>query len=60
MSDRDRVHSNRMLIRETISLRDREMVINLIVMDMPNFDVIFGMNFLSKHRVEIDYRKKKV
>lgn len=49
-----------MLIRETISLRDREMVINLIVMDMPNFDVIFGMNFLSKHRVEIDYRKKKV
>lgn len=36
------------------------MVIYLIVINMPYFDMIFDMNFLSKYGVEIDYRKKKV
>lgn len=36
------------------------MVIDLRVMDKPNFDVILDIVFLSKYRVEIGYRKKMV
>lgn len=41
-----------MLIRETIT--------NLIVIDMLNFDMILGMDFLNIYKVKIDYRKNKV
>lgn len=37
-----------------------DLVINLIMFDMSDFDVILGMNFLSKYRVEINCRNKKV
>lgn len=60
MLDRNRVYSSHMLIREITFLTGQEMVVDLIVMDMPNFDVIPNMDFLSKYRVEIDYRKKNV
>lgn len=33
---------------------------DLIVMDMSDFGIIVGMDFLSTYKVEIDYRKKKV
>lgn len=36
------------------------MVTNLIMMDMPNFDVILDIEFLSRYWIEIDYRMKKV
>lgn len=36
------------------------MVMNLIVINMPNFDVILDMDFLSLYRAEIDYKKRKV
>lgn len=36
------------------------MVLNLIIMDMPDFDMILGMDFLSIYKVEIDSKKKKV
>lgn len=36
------------------------MVIDLIVIDMSDFDVILGIDFLSKYGVEINYTKKKV
>lgn len=36
------------------------MVIYLIVMNMPNFDMILSIDLLSGYRVKIDYRKKKV
>lgn len=36
------------------------MTINLLVIGMPNFDVIFSIDFLSKYGIEINYRKKKV
>lgn len=43
-----------------VSLRGRENVINLIIMGMPDFDAILGMDFLSKYGAEIDYKNKKV
>lgn len=36
------------------------MVVDLSVFDMPNFDIILGMDFSSRYGAEIDYRKKKV
>lgn len=36
------------------------MTTDLIVFDMPDFNVILGMDFLSLYGAKIDYRKKKV
>lgn len=49
-----------MLIKKTISLKGWELTIILIVIDMPYFDVILNIDFLSWYGVEIDYRMKKV
>lgn len=35
------------------------MVMDLLIMDMLDFNVILGMNFLSKYGAEVDYTKKK-
>ena len=45
---------------ETIVINGRELTIDLIVFDMPDFDVILGMDFLSKYGAKIDCSKKKV
>lgn len=49
-----------MLIRNMVSLRGQEMVVNLIVIDMPNFDVILDMDFLGRYGAKTGCRKKKV
>lgn len=49
-----------MLLGKPIFLKGWEMVVDLIVFDMLDFNIILGMNFLSCYKVEIDYRKKKV
>lgn len=36
------------------------MVVDLIVMDMPDFDIILGMDFLGKYGAKIDFKKKKI
>ncbi|XP_062075883.1 uncharacterized protein LOC133780013 [Humulus lupulus] len=38
----------------------RELYVDLIVLDLSNFDVILGMNFLSKYGASIDCKCKKV
>lgn len=37
-----------------------ELVIELIVIDMPKFDMIIDMDFLNGYEIQIDYRKKKL
>ncbi|KAL5553968.1 hypothetical protein UlMin_041370 [Ulmus minor] len=39
---------------------DRELFVNLIVLDMHDFDVILGMDWLSKYNATIDCRKRRV
>lgn len=60
ISNRDKVHNKYIWIGETTSLGGKKLVVNLIVMDMLNFGLILGMDFLRKYRVEINCRKKKV
>lgn len=49
-----------MLIEEIVSLRCQKLVIDLIVMDIPDFDMILDIDFLSNYETEIDYKKSKV
>lgn len=36
------------------------MIVDLILMDISDFDVILSIDFLSKYRVKIDCRKKMI
>lgn len=60
MLDGDKILSNQILLGKTMFLRNREMIVDLIVFDMFNFDIILGIDFLSHYGVKIDSRKKKV
>ncbi len=43
-----------------IIVDDRKLCVDLIVLDMHDFDVILGMDWLSKYNATIDYRKRRV
>lgn len=60
MPHRNKIYNSHMLIREIGFLRGQKMVVNLIVKNMPNFDMILNMEFLSRYRIKINYKKKKV
>ena len=36
------------------------LTVDLRVMDMPEFEVILGMDWLTAHRIVIDYDRKRV
>lgn len=59
MPNGDRMLSNPMLLGETMILRGQELVINLIVLDMLDFNMILGINFLTKYEAKINCRMKK-
>ncbi|KAL0295660.1 UNVERIFIED_CONTAM: hypothetical protein Scaly_3094300 [Sesamum calycinum] len=43
-----------------VRIGDVNLPVDLVVMDLKEFDVILGMDWLAQHRVVIDYYKKKV
>ena len=43
-----------------VKINGRELLVNLIVLGMINYDVILGMDRLSKHNATIFCKKKKV
>ncbi|XP_074323595.1 uncharacterized protein LOC141660507 [Apium graveolens] len=43
-----------------IVVGDRNCKVNLLPMEMHDFDIILGMDWLSEHRATIDYRGKRV
>lgn len=60
MSDGDQVHSSLILVKEIVFFRGCAMVKDLIIMDMPDFDMILSIDFLRKYEAEIDCKKKKI
>ncbi|XP_031278396.1 uncharacterized protein LOC116136877 [Pistacia vera] len=52
--------ADKLLMGETIVIDGHELNVDLIIFDMPDFDMIWGMDFLSKYGVLIDCLKKKV
>lgn len=49
-----------MLAKEIMFLRGHAIVMDLIIIDMPDFNMILGMDFLSKYEAKINCRKKIV
>ena len=43
-----------------VMIADRELFCDLIVLDMTDYDVILGMDFLSRYGASIECRKQKV
>lgn len=41
-------------------LRDWEIIVDLITFDMPDFDIILGMNFLSHIEQRLTTKKKSL
>lgn len=51
--------NNEMLLRQIIEVKGRQLLVDLIVFNMPNFDMILEMDFLGRYKAEIDYWRKK-
>ena len=41
-------------------IEGRELPVDLVLLDVMDFDVILGMDWLSKHYTTVDYRRKEV
>ena len=57
---------NRILVSHTrypncgVQLEDRRLEVDLLQINMNNFNVILGMDWLVRHFVQIDCRKKRI
>ena len=60
LSDGGSVISEMMLLGQSIMIQGRQLLVDLIVFEMPDFDMILGMDFLGRYGAEIDCKKKKV
>ena len=56
----DPLFSNRVVKDSRVLIRGLEFRANLVVLDMRDFDVVFGMDWLSRHRATLDCYKKEV
>ena len=54
------MYSDRVLRACPIIVDDRELFVDLIVLDMDEYEIILGMDWLSKYHAKIDCRKKIV
>lgn len=58
MSNGDKILSDNMLFYQAI--KGQELIVDLIVFKMPDFDMFLRMDFLSKCGAKINCKKKKV
>ncbi|KAI3446801.1 hypothetical protein Pfo_003466 [Paulownia fortunei] len=56
----EEMDSNQMLRACSIQISDRTLYADLVVLPMPNFEVILGMDWLTKYHATIDCNKKIV
>lgn len=54
------VKSDKIITRQMIKIIGRKVIIYFIIFNIPDFDIILGMDFLMRYEVKIDYRRKKV
>lgn len=60
MPDGNKIVSDNMLLSQIVGLKGRELIVNLIIFEMLDFDMILGMDFLNKYGAKIDCKKKKI
>lgn len=58
MPNGDNILSDNMLLGQIVALKDKEMTIDLIVFEVPNFNMILGMEFLSRYEAEMTVKGK--
>ena len=56
----EEMDSNQMLRACSIQISDRTLYADLVVLSMQNFEVILGMDWLTKYHATIDCNKKIV
>ena len=56
----DSLVCNSILKSCVIQIKDREMLADLILMDMYDYDVILGMDWLAAYHASVDYFRKEV
>ncbi|XP_022856836.1 uncharacterized protein LOC111377914 [Olea europaea var. sylvestris] len=55
------VQQTNLIVRAcAILIKNRELYADLIVLEMKDYDIILGMNWLSKYQASIDYMRKSV
>ena len=59
-NDKKVLYSDMVLKTCFITVEDKELSVDLIVLDMDEYEVILGRDWLSKYHIKIDCRKKIV
>lgn len=54
----DKILSDNMLIDQTVVLKGQELIVDLIMFEMPSFDTILGMDFINRYRAKIDCKNQ--
>ena len=57
---RDPLFSNRVVRDSRVLIGGQEFPTDLVALDMRDFDVVLGMDWLSRHRATLDCYKKEV
>ena len=56
----DSVIVDRVYLGSTVIIEGREFLADLVVLDIQDFDVILGMDWLSRHHATVDCFRKEV
>ena len=56
----DPLFSDRVVRYSRVLIRGQEFPADLVALDMRDFDVVFGIDWLSRHRATLDCYKKEV
>ena len=56
----DTMISERIVPVSRLVIQNKDFLADLIVLGIPNFDIVLGMDWLSKHRATLDCYKKEV
>ena len=60
MPDEGFVLSDRVLLDQEVEIMDRSMLIDLKQLELSDFDMILGMDFLGRYSAKVDCGRKKV
>lgn len=52
--------SDEMLLEQMVVIKDKSLLVDLIIFDMPYFHMILGMDFMGSYGAKINYWDKKV
>ena len=60
LSSEESINSDQVLRSCAVLVYGKELFVDLVVLDMPNYEVILGMDWLSKYHATIDCKKEIV